>query len=216
MCWSEEVSWLTFSLGMIASVQIAATYMNERSSMTAIALAWQPVVWMQFFEALVWSDMNTTTFYNYVGSHGATYTALLQPPIMGIILLSMTDAHRVYKQLSAALIITYIYWYSESINTIAPLSQLSIYSTECRHIDFAYWKCLNNPDLVYSVTVSLLFVLLIPEIWLAMFLIAASAITYAGSFIFYNCGESNGSMWCWVSACMPLYVAAYKEYVLEI
>lgn len=205
MCWSEEVSWMTFTLGMITSIELSAIYIKRGPVISLITAAWQPVIWMQFFEALIWSESSDT------GSYGAIYTALLQPPLMGLILLAGGYTSSPRRCLSVMIIIFYIYWYSYSLTQISPLKPLTIHSPECQHIDFAYWKDLVGADYMYAFTTSSLFLLLIPYTDLALFLILASTGTYCASAILYNCGESNGSMWCWFSSMMPMLVAGYWE-----
>jgi hypothetical protein len=216
MCWSEEISWVTFTIGMITSAQIFFYYKRRNPIISNIVVAWQPVIWMQFFEAYVWREVENETTIQF-GSYGAIFTSLLQPPIMGIVLISQNRVEQSRKNLAAMLIILYIYWYSYSLTTISPLDSLTMNDIEtCRHIDFKFWEKLVYPDLMYSFFVSGLFVLLIPYTDVALFLVIISGGTYTFSYYMYNCGESNGSMWCWVSSLTPVMLAGYFDYIRPV
>ena len=211
MCWSEEVSWATFTFGMITSLQVMWIHKNNPMMLTLVA-AWQPVIWMQFFEALVWRSISTEDG-GTLGTYGAVFTALLQPPLMGLVLLTQKNVKEINRKVAVVLIIAHIYWYSYSLTQISPLAPLDLFDdVNCRHIDFAYWMDLSQPDVVYSFTTVMLFILLIPDIEMALFLIIMSLTTYTTTYLLYNCGESNGSMWCWFSSMMPFLMTIFDNF----
>lgn len=206
MCWSEEVSLVTFSIGIITSTQVYLTYLYKYPLISTITVAWQSVIWMQFFEVYIWMNVNGK-IDSQIGSYGAIFTAMLQPPIMGIVLLTQPNLHARVRKLSAGLLIAYIYWYSYSISQISPLEPLSMSDVEnCRHIDYKFREKLVYPDMMYSIFFSSFILLLIPQTDIALFLIVASGGTYRFSYF----------MWCWVSSLMPVLLSLYYEYLSPI
>lgn len=216
MCWSEDISWLTFFIGLTSSFNVSwIFYKKGNKVIPALTFAWMPVIFMQFFEALIWrsiDDPESSQWYGRIGSYGAVFTALLQPPLMGIILMTQDNVSSLRRRLSSLLVIIHIYWYSYSLTKISPIENLTVYDdVTCRHVDFTYWEDLPySPDFMYAYTVSSIFLLLLP-LDLALFMIGASGTTYLGSYLLYNCGESNGSLWCWSSALMPIFYSLYWE-----
>lgn len=220
MCWSEEVSWLTWFIGTIITTATAVKFQDHKY-IPALCVGWQiSVVNMQLWEALVWHTINympwhTINDHHMVGTYGAVFTALLQPPLMGIVLIVLSDTRHLTfwrKKFAFIILVLYIYWYSYSIATISPLKQLTVLDpATCNHIHFDYWTDLFYPDLIYSTTISSLFILLIDRFDLAILLIGLSGFNYTVTYLLYNCGESNGSMWCWLSS-ITMGLVGFYEY----
>ena len=215
MCWSEEVSWITFALGLVISLGVAWSFRHV-PLMVTLTVAWQCVVFMEFFEAFVWRQINGVTD-NMFGTYGAIFTAMLQPIFMSCVLMTLDNIPRVNRILASYLILQYIYWYSYALVSMSPMKYLEVNNpSTCNHIDFSFWEHLFLADYFYSFTFISLLLLLIRPIDVAYFIIALCGGVFCLTYFLYNCGESNGSMWCWMSSCMMGFIGLYWYLVHEI
>lgn len=201
MCWNESVSWATFIVGTILNIIVICLIPNPY--IIALAVAWEAVVIIQLFEALAWRNKNTFATY------GVYITTLLQPIIVILALLVVSDASYFIKTITVLLLIMYMIW-AIYVTTITPIGVLSTSDT-CNHLEFSWWLEFPFGPVPYLLTIIIGLLLLMRPIDLSLFIIILLAVTFGISAIFYSC--SVGSLWCWFSACLMPIIAIYYYFM---
>jgi hypothetical protein len=194
MCSSVETSIAVFGLSMIVSYMIADAY-RKVPIILSICLAWQPVVLMSFFDALVLKELRDEEG-STVGIYTSIFTFLLQPSLMSILLLVRKDIPSNRRLLASIIIIAHIYWYTYSLVQVTSLSTIEA-------------KAFPYSEFMYFFTTVYLFLLLIPHVGVALILIACTISYYLTSG--NECEECIVSMSDLISISTPVVVALYWE-----
>lgn len=206
MCWNESVSWATFIIGTIFNILVA--YLIPNPYIIALAIAWEAVVIIQLFEALGWRNKGKDNNVAKIASYGVYVTTLLQPIIILLALLIVTEAPSVNKTFAVILMILYLAWVVY-VSNITPVGYLSTSET-CSHIEFNWWSSFPLKAIPYLVLILIGTLLLVKPLNFAIFLVLLLSFTYIISASFYSC--SIGSMWCWFSACLMPIIGIYFYY----
>lgn len=192
MCSNLEVSILTFVLSMFLSYMIA-TYYQKVPMMYSICLAWQPVVLMSFFDALVLKEVRDQDG-SMAGMYLSVFTFLLQPSLMGLLLLTREGISPIRRIIATMLIITHMYWYFYSLMIVTPLNSAI--------------ERLPYPDFVYCFTTINLFLLLVSHRDIALLLIIATILNY---YVSSRCEESVIGISSVITYFTPVLLSLYWE-----
>ena len=197
MCWNEPVSWATLIIGTL--LNIFNIYYFRDKQVTAISLAIQWVLLMQFFEALAWRDQECGNL-NRFATKGALIANVTQPIVACLLLIFVSPASNSCKAAAAILTLLYTaYIIYELRGGIGKYNCLRP-ATACHHLDLAWWKDISA--LPYMIALFGVIILLVRPFSLALMLGGYVALALLLSVHFYHCGA--GSIWCWFVAALPL------------
>lgn len=204
MCWNEPVSWTTFIIGTILNL-IVIFYIRKPVAY-ALAFICEWVLLMQFFEALIWRSKGKKNGLNKFGTNGAMISNLLQPLIIFMILIWISNVNSCFKIMSIILTISYVFYIIYRLNQIDNINYVNL--DNCTHINYTWWKQIST--IPYIILVLSLVLLLLRPITLSLiqcgFILLALFIAWLGF-----SSESIGSIWCWLVAIAPVLVlVCYK------
>lgn len=206
MCWNEQVSWATFIIGTIFNILVA--YLIPDPYIIALAVAWEAVVIIQLFEAYGWRSNGQSQ----MAAYGVYITTLLQPVIIILALLVVTEASSVNKTFAVLLMVLYLGWVVY-VSNITPVGYLSTSNT-CDHLEFNWWSAFPLKSIPYFILAVLGILLLVKPLHFAVFIVLLLSFTLLISALFYSC--SVGSLWCWFSACLMPIIGIYYYYTIYI
>jgi hypothetical protein len=203
MCWSEEVSWITLVVGTILNIFLISCVKN--TTVRVVAILWQWVLLMQFFEALIWRANRTgDTKLCVWASKGALYANVLQPVIVAVLLLCLCGGgvSTQNKIVAILLVCAYVAWLVS--NSVSMNKDRCVTTSEgCGHLDLVWWKEFSLGALPYLILLGAVIFLLLRPLKFASLIAAYIFGSLIISSVFYKCGIA--SMWCWFAAFAPLY-----------
>ena len=210
MCWNEETSWITLTIGLIAVV-VAFVYAPSLQ-VKAVALIWGFVLLMQYFDAIAWRKKGKSKF----AATGAMIANVLQPIVVGLVLLSITRASSFNQSTSVLIMVCYIAYIlyalrGQSYDTLVP-------ANGCSHLRYKWWEDMSantstHAGMIYLVVlIALIFLLLQPTAFAGM-QVAYIIITLIISSVIYTCGAA--SIWCWFAAFAPILTIAMWNYSVK-
>ena len=202
MCWNEEVSWATFIIGTIFNILVA--YLIPDPIIIALAIAWEAVVIIQLFEALGWRSNGESK----IAAYGVYITTLLQPIILLLAIMIVTNASSQAKTFAVLLMIVYLGWvvYVSNTTDVGNLAP----TKECSHLEFNWWSRFPLKSFPYLILAVIGLLLLVRPFNFAIFIVLLLSATFIISAVFYSC--SAGSLWCWFSACLMPIIGIYYYY----
>ena len=213
MCWSFDVSIFSFLIGTIVNISVGY-YFKDVPIIKTLCIAWQAsVVPIQLYEAIIWYGIDYGQDIMF-GSYMATFTVILQVPIMGIIVLSNSTMPSLNKGLATAIICSHIYFGAYSVAINSPIQPIGSLDNECNHLNYAFVVPYVGKTVYFLSSVSLS-LLLIRPVDLAIVFLVLCFVGYAFTYSFYTCGEDNGSMWCWISCTLMFHVGLYWKMVKQ-
>ena len=207
MCWNEQVSWITFILGTVLCIA-TALYIKNRA-VTAVCLVWFWVLLMQFFEALMWRDKSCGQL-NKFATNGAYVANIMQPVAIFLICIAiMPDIKPTPKMIAALLIAMYLcFMFYKAFRMRAPACTAScVEYGDCKHLHYSWWDGGGAGGWFYTLIVIAMILLLLKPFKFALFQAGFVLLTLLVATRFF--GKSSASMWCWMAAFAPLFVALF-------
>ena len=202
MCWSKEVSFLTL---------VAGTFFNYHlwhfpSPMARpIAMVWQFVLGMQFFEGVSWVSKDVrSSVLSTLATRGAFVFNVAQP-LVAAWLLGAQAPLRVRATLGVLCVIYAGLVVRGTLNR--PFRDL--YTATCQHLTLYWWNWFPSALPLFNLIFLISFSCIFPR-KLALFLMAYGALALYISSKLYTC--SYGSMWCWLVAFAPVATLLFLRF----
>jgi len=214
MCWNAEVSLLTFLTSCAGCCYLwYRNYINDR----ALALWIFTFSLMQFFEFLMWIDINGKKGLNNLATKLSLGFVLLQPVVLGIALLKygkFTDnkwtriiMYSLIAILSIKTICAFIYAFIDNKQWI------SVKGDNCHLI----WYFINHStpaithvDNIYFLSLFILALMIQPFKIALLYSIIGVVSLYLSIHIY---GLETGSVWCWIANIL-VFVTIGKHYIV--
>jgi hypothetical protein len=210
MCFSAEVSLLTFTIGTVFSILI---FQFDEPSYKIFAGYLFYISLMQFIEFLLWRHQICDD-YNRRTSIAGMFLSHLQPIVLAILMVTL------YKQSSNMklyiLVISILYLFFIIPYSMKFLKDEGIQCTLKKGNPHLIWNWNNNNDnktiigyIFYFIAVMSLLLFGIPNKKLAYVFSTMHALTLITSYIFYP-RQYFGSIWCFYGSLVPPFVFLYK------
>ena len=200
MCFNEKTSLATFAIGTIFNIIGIAHHKDK--NFTAMAIAWEWVLLMQIFDAIAWRNKTCGSSLNKFATKGAYVANLMQPIIVFLAFISITDVSQAFKIVSIIIICIYISWILASSTRVDDSYCLTT-KQNCSHLDYYWWENLGKNSTFIYLIVLLSLTIIIRPIKFAIFTGLYIIITLLISSFIYPCGA--GSIWCWFAAFAPIF-----------
>jgi hypothetical protein len=208
MCFSAEVSLLTFSIGVIFSILI---FQFNEPSYKIFAVYLFYISFMQLIEFLLWTHQ-VCDDYNRNTSIAGMFLSHLQPIVLAILMVTF------YKQSSNMklyiLVISILYLIFIIPYSIKFLKDESIQCTLKKDNPHLIWNWTNNHNaklayMFYFISVTTLLLFGIPDRKLAYIFTFLHSLTLLTSYLFYS-RPYLGSIWCFYGSLAPPFIFLYK------
>lgn len=207
MCWSEEVSWLTFMIGSVTSLQVIKKHRENDPIITSIAFYFLYINFMQLWEALAWRFQDCNHPINKLASKGAQIFSISQPLVLGITLLFYLPSNK------------YVFWILNFIYLILLIHKLDNSQNnciskreKCHHLTFQ-WATNKIDYIAYMILLFINMVILTNFNRIGIHMYGYILVTLFITNKWYRCEDDLGivgSMWCWFGALGSLYL----EYIV--
>ena len=199
MCFNEQVSFATFSIGTVLNLVLALVFKNRFA--ISMALVWQFVLLMQLFEGITWmGEKKKKKQLKEIGVKGSFISNVLQPVAVFLVLVTITKQKNWYLPLMGTLTILYLAY----VIYVQPQIQIEVGNEECPHLKYVWWEKISG--VVYVVLLSLLLALASPaRMYLPQlgFVLATLVIAMSTKL---SCGVA--STWCFLAASAPVFTIA--------
>jgi hypothetical protein len=190
MCWSKNVSIISFILG--TSINLVLIKRTKNNVVIALCLLWQFVIFMQSWDALAWTYPKCGSPGNMLATRGAYIFNVLQPVVAYMVFVHVSTVEIKYKILAGIIVLAYLAWMmiKEPYRNDLCLKP----AKNCAHLHYDWWH--GNSGMIYVSTIMAIILLLLRP-WkiagiTAGYILAALAISQQ----FYGCGAP--SIWCWL------------------
>lgn len=199
MCFNEYVSFGTFIVGTILNLLVI--FLIKKKEAIAIALVWQWVLLMQFFEGFVWVGKKSgNKKMEKSGVMGAYIANVLQPIIAFFLIAALTTQDKFYLIFGGVLIVLYLF-YTLYVNFTKISNSLEIGKAKnCRHLNYKWWEVLNPLPYILVLVAILLFAkprkVFLPQLVFVLLTLLLASITQL------KCGVA--STWCFLAAFAPI------------
>ncbi len=210
MCFSAEVSLLTFTIGTVFSILI---FQFKEPSYKIFAGYLFYVSLMQLIEFLLWTHQ-VCDDYNRKTSIAGMFLSHLQPIILAILMVSFykqSNNMKLYILVISILYLIFIIPYSMKF-----LKDENIQCTLKERNPHLIWNWTvnnNNETIIayifYFISVTTLLLFGIPDKKLAILFTVLHTLTLITSYIFYA-RPYFGSIWCFYGALAPPFIFLYK------
>lgn len=194
MCWNAQASWTALILG--TALNLWLIYKIQNPTIYGLAIIWQWIILMQFYEAMYWSNQSKSA------SMLADLTSILQPVVLIIVLLIVNTTSNIWAKVIAGLLcISYIFYI---LYRMAPQGIETNLEPKpgCTHLNISWPLQLQGSAFAYLLVLFLGAFLLIRPINFALIIVGYIFVALLLSGQFYSCGLP--SMWCFFSVLAPL------------
>ena len=212
MCYNEYVSISTFIVTTIINYILLKSFGGNKNILS-IVIIWQWVILMQFFEAIIWISKYKKNTLNTIGTYGAYIANILQPLIVYLSIILLTNQRKEYKLIFGVLVFSYIvYCIQRYISKIKKNIKYLTNKDNCSNIHYVWWKDMNAS--IYVILLVLLFIfakphtIYIPQL---LYILITLFIT-----IHTNSSCGNASIWCLMAAAAPLLTLIYHKFINKI
>ena len=188
MCWNKSVSMNTFLLGLFA---VLFAYFNNVINIYQ-SLTLMSVVSMQLIEYFLWSNLDNrkkNIFYSNMAE-----ALVVSQPIFA--LLTLTHPFLKYICVSAYLVFLVIVRLFYKVNTVN--------YTSIGKNGHLRWNWLSTNPIKIFVYLCGLFIPI--YFWKQKLIFIIMVLTYIITKIMYASDQTWGSIWCWSSNCISLYL----------
>jgi hypothetical protein len=208
MCFSAEVSLLTFTIGVVFSILI---FQFKEPSYKIFAGYLFYISLMQLIEFLLWTHQECDD-YNRRTSIAGMFLSHLQPIVLAILMVSFykqTNNMKLYILVISILYLIIIIPYSMKF-----LKDESIQCTLKKDNPHLIWNWTNNHHaklayMFYFISVTTLLLFGVPDRKLAYIFTFLHSLTLLTSYLFYS-RPYLGSIWCFYGSLAPPFVFLYK------
>lgn len=205
MCYSPLVSMVSFTVSLLGSLLLYATY----DKVLALFFIW--VSLMQLYDWVFWHNQAKTRT-NYWTTKIAMITNNLQPIILALLIVylgrhELTYLNKILVCLYSIVALIYIIYSWNRIDYTLP-------SPICNGGLYWQWNTLPWYWLVYSFFLITMISLFVYEFKspLNIILVFLCVITYLYSSLFYWKNNMTGRIWCWIAGFIPMIVYIYYRY----
>jgi len=204
MCWNKNISFLTLLIGTVFTILLWTTYTDPY--VRVIACIWQFVLCMQLFEGLSWiSKEEHNTGLSEFSTKGAFIFNILQPIVVALLCILVSDSSLVKYTLSALLVIYLTFVLSSPQSLDAPLYE----NDTCRHLQLYWWSHFSSWVFIFYMIILIVSCLSLKPLRLGIVQLSYIIITLILSSWLYPC--TYGSIWCWFAAFAPLGTFLYLK-----
>ena len=207
MCFSERASIIAFTIGIIGSI-LCVSLGTIPDKIVGFYLMF--VALMQWIEYLLWRHPFCDNYNRIISIMGMILNNL-QPVILGIILLVLTNRPKVWIWIIMVMYLCVVIPYSLQFfqsNTL----QCTLKNEQSKHL-YWNWNYLNNTVFVYTIfifTICALALIGFPKRIHGVYFSIVTIITYVTSFIFYT-QKYAGVIWCYYSVFLPIIYYLYRQ-----
>ena len=195
MCWNSRVSMNTF---LISTFAVLLAYGNGNIDFFKVAF-FMSFISLQFIEFMIWDK----TLSNRLVSQIGLFLIMCQP-ILSILLINN-------KKIIIPVLLCYAIFLIILFTFICPLQNIDFRSIKAKNGHLS-WKWLSFPIVVILIWMGfLLFKFIYNKEWI---LLAFMIILVLSSLLLFYKTETWGSMWCWVSNVIAIYLI-YKIFANE-
>ena len=203
MCWNKNVSFLTLLIGTVFTILLWTSYTDPY--VRVIACIWQFVLCMQLFEGLSWVSKEThDTNLSDFATKGAFIFNVLQPIVVALLCILVSDSSLVKYTLSALIIVYAMFVLSSSTSLSQPLYKNS---DTCHHLQLYWWNNFTEWVFILYMIILIVSCLSIKPLSLGIAQLSYIIVTLILSAWLYPC--TYGSIWCWFAAFAPLATYLY-------
>jgi hypothetical protein len=206
MCFSEKSSLYTFIIGVVGSI-LLIFYGNKKYSKEnlIVGLYFIFISFMQFFDYLIWSDLDNKKGLNHFSTLISPLFVNTQPNFLYILCEKVYKKYNIFTFLLN--FIYFIYVIVKYLQFIASKNNL-VTSKKYGHL---YWKWKEDFNYIFY------FILLIFNIFIYMplfygliFFLFASFTFFISLKYFYN---NVSELWCYLSAFIPLILLFFFNFL---
>ena len=208
MCINWYTSLATFTVGTVVNAMI--WHETDNVNYRMMVIVWQFVLFMQALDFLAWIDPKCGKL-NQLVTKVAYLQNVLQPIVLGLVLLIGTQVKELKPKIYAALSIIfyicvtlYTLYFSDSPFAKASKPQACLAPTKtCQHLDYTWWHMLERSAIfVYLVPVVTCILLLLKPTTFARYNVMYVIVSYLASWLFYGCG--NPTVFCLFAVGAPI------------
>ena len=213
MCFSANISLFTFIVGIIGAI-LCVSLGEIIDIVFGLFLGF--VSLMQLIEYLLWKHQKYD-YYNKILSIIGMILNHLQPIVLGIILLLVSNPTNYQKYIIISIIFIYLlcaipYSIMFLKNTN---NQYTIKNKKTKHLTWKWneEKYAISFYIVFLLSIVLLFIYGMPTIQQGIFLAFITIFLYLSTLLFYY-SKHLGSMWCFYSSLVPIVYYIIRYYYL--
>jgi hypothetical protein len=208
MCYSKEVSAITYGIGSISSgllYKVASD--RDDDTLKIVALFFLFVIQMQLVDFILWSSGPKCTSINKLTSNIGSILNHAQPVVLySLVRYFNKEGYDKHKRLIDGLIIVYIVALIVYSLTSMPISKCSEASID-KHMKW-YWNLGTNSGILYTTYIiafaGLFYYGTKPPYNNTIGIIAVLSYMYTS--VMYRKTWVIGSMWCWIAALIPVFL----------
>ncbi len=190
MCFSEEVSWATFVIGILGTVALHKPY-------PALSIFFGSVVVMQLYEALLWRERGRCTATNDAVSKIAALTNHAQPLVLYFACRAfMNPVHGLEPLTLAAL---GVYTIAAAVVTKRFIERETCTELTAHGLE---WKWNAADPMLYALYLASVGITLYSYFGSSM-ITWSTLVSFALSYLLYKDAKMVGSMWCFFGAWLP-------------
>jgi hypothetical protein len=208
MCYSREVSAITYGIGSISSgllYKIAADRYDN--SLKIVALFFLFVIQMQLIDFVLWSSGPKCTRVNVLTSNVGAILNHVQPIVLYALIRALNkDEYKKHHKILDGLLTLYTIALIIYTVFVMPINKCSEVSLD-KHMKW-YWNLGINSGLLYTIylitLVSFFYYGIKPPYNKIIGIFAVISCIYAS--IRYRKSFVIGTMWCWMAALLPVFL----------
>ena len=213
MCYNEYVSIATFLTTTIINYILLKSFKGNKQ-IISIVIIWQWIILMQFFEAIIWISKYKKNSLNTIGTYGAYIANILQPLIVYLSIILLTNQRKEYKLIFGILVFSYIiYCIQRYISKIKNNIKYLTNKEKCSNIHYVWWKDMHYGS-IYVILLILLFMFATPHSTYIPQLLYILITLIISMYTSKNCG--NASIWCLMATAAPLLTLIYHKFIHKI
>jgi len=206
MCFSEKSSILTFIIGIISSILLIFYGSKKYAKENLIAgLFFFFISFLQFFDYLIWSDIDNKAGINHLSTLIAPLFNYTQPNILYVLCENIYKKYNIFYFLLN--LIYFIYVIIKYIKFISNKNNL-ITSKKYGHL---YWKWKENFNHYFYVIMIIfnVFAYMPLNYGLIFFLFGLFTLIISLKFFYNNTAE----LWCYFSAFIPVFILTISYFI---
>ena len=213
MCYSEDLSLISLSFGIFASLMLINFGSKESSNTNkAIGYFFLFVTLMQLVEYFLWIDMDCVNGFNKAGALLGPILNHLQPVVLLVIATTFLEPSNLISPsiVIPANILYLIYCGYQYVLYISDETNLCVKTNECEHLDWTWKKDFNY---LFYFTISFIN---IANFYTNTNLMVSFGITYILLIVsIFRFNKNVGEFWCLMVTGVPL-INLFMENILNI
>lgn len=193
MCWNETASLSAFITGIIICLSVGSiSYYQKKYELMALSIGWIYVIFMQFWEFLIWKFPNNKFYVDMTYLFNITQISLL-----GLIFLTFfTNQPKICRFFIFFVLTFYICFFSYQTCNHNDITHQS------GHLEYNWWSN-SYSSYIYIFSLIFIFLCIIRPFWWSAGTLLIILLFLLLSKIFYS--KSVASMWCFFAVSVPLF-----------